>query len=215
MSSATPRSTVAIRFASLASSCLPRWYVVDAWSSSLIRSSTITTISSGFLRVCLTAATVGGGSRIRTWSACAPRRPSATPNSTRWPCRRLFVPAGSADECTNTSPPSSRARKPYPLSESYHLTLPVGTRRPHVDEMRTTSDQATDRMLWALLRLSVQGAGTQLRYGRVRPSWGNPFRFRAMQAVRHLQQRHHRPPSNQTSHTQHAPGALKPYQCDI
>src|SRR6266571_4871341 len=134
MSSATPRSTVAIRFASLGSRCLPRRYVEDASSSSLIRSSTITIISSGFLRACLTAATVGGGSRIRTWSACAPRRPSATPNSTRCPCRSAVVPVGSADECTNTSPPSSRARKPYPLSESYHLTLPVGTRRPHVEE---------------------------------------------------------------------------------
>ena len=77
-----------------------------------------------------------GGRRLehRTWSACAPRRPSATPNSTRCPCRSAVVPEGSADECTKTSPPSSRARKPYPLSESYHLTLPVGTRRPHVEE---------------------------------------------------------------------------------
>src|SRR6266700_2440649 len=32
---------------------------------------------------------------------------------------------------------------------------------------RTTSDHATDRMLWAPLRLSVRGAGTQLRYGRL------------------------------------------------
>src|SRR6266567_4729053 len=32
---------------------------------------------------------------------------------------------------------------------------------------RTTSDRATDRMLWALLRLSVRDAETQLRYGRV------------------------------------------------
>src|SRR5262249_47570561 len=97
-------------------------------------------------------ATVGGGSRSRTWSAWAPRRPSATPNSTRCPCRSVVVPAGSADECTKTSPPSSRARKPYPLSESYHLTLPVGTRRPHVKrELTTTSDLATDRMLWANL----------------------------------------------------------------
>src|SRR6516162_7505348 len=29
---------------------------------------------------------------------------------------------------------------------------------------RTTSDQATDRMLWALLRLSVRGTGSQLLY---------------------------------------------------
>src|SRR5580704_12297189 len=139
MSSATARSTAAIFFASRASGCLPRRYVVDTSSSSLIRSSTISIISSGFLRDGLAAATVGGGSRIRTWSACAPRRPSATPNSTRCPCRSDVVPAGSADECTNTSPPSSRARKPYPLSESYHLTLPVGTHRPHVE--RTKDNQ--------------------------------------------------------------------------
>src|SRR5580693_3682652 len=135
MSSATARSTAAIFFAS--SGYLPRRYVVDTSSSSLIRSSTRTIISSGFLRACLVAATVGGGSRTRTWSACAPRRPSATPNSTRCPCRSAVVPEGSADECTKTSPPSSRARKPYPLSESYHLTLPVGTRRTsrHVEEL--------------------------------------------------------------------------------
>src|SRR5271170_3471379 len=133
-----------------------------------MRSSTITIISSGLLRACLTAATVGGGSRIRTWSAWAPLRPSATPNSTRCPCRSAVVPEGSADECTKTSPPSSRARKPYPLSESYHLTLPVGTRRPHDErtELATTSDQVTDRMLWALPRLSVRDAGPQLRYYR-------------------------------------------------
>src|SRR5260370_12289740 len=127
----------------------------------------MTITSSGFLRACLTAATVGGGSRIRTWSACAPRRPSATPNSTRCPCRSAVVPGGSADECTNTSPPSSRARKPYPFSESYHLTLPASTRKPHVKrELRTTSDRATDRMLRALLRLAVPDPASQLRYRR-------------------------------------------------
>src|SRR5579862_2146909 len=171
MSSATARSTAAIFFASRASGCLPRRYVVDTSSSSLIRSSTRTIISSGFLRVCLTAATVGGGSRIRTWSAWAPRRPSATPNSTRCPCFSTVVPEGSADECTKTSPPSSRARKPYPLSESYHLTLPVGTRRPHVEEkLRTTSDQVTDRMLRAFLRLSVRDTRPQPRYRRLTPN---------------------------------------------
>src|ERR1035438_9089028 len=105
----------------------------------------ITIISSGFLPACLTAATDGGGSRTRSCSAWAPLRPSATPNSTRCPCRSAVVPEGSADECTNTSPPSSRARKPYPLSESYHLTLPVGTRRPHVEEKITNSQRSCDR----------------------------------------------------------------------
>src|SRR5262249_46467882 len=93
-----------------------------------MRSSTITIISSGFLRLVLV--TVGGGSSMRTWSAWTPRRPSATPNSTRCPARST-EPAGRADECTNTSPPSSRVRKPNPLSASYHLTLPVGTDIPH------------------------------------------------------------------------------------
>ena len=49
------------------------------------------------------------------------------PNSTRLPGLSAGTPAGSADECTKTSPPSSRDRKPKPLSVSYHLTLPVGT----------------------------------------------------------------------------------------
>src|SRR6516162_1588627 len=49
------------------------------------------------------------------------------PNSTRWPARKAAESAGSAEECTKTSPPSSRVRKPNPLSASYHLTLPVGT----------------------------------------------------------------------------------------
>src|ERR1700730_15173997 len=105
----------------------------------------ITAISSGFLRACLATATVGGGSRIRTWRACAPLRPSATPNSTRCPCRSAVVPEGSADECTKTSPPSSRARKQYPLSESYHLTLPVGTRRPHVLRELNNNQRSGDR----------------------------------------------------------------------
>src|SRR5580693_7418519 len=85
----------------------------------------MTTISSGLFR--MTLATVGGGSSSRTWRAWTPRRPSATPNSTRWPGLSAVVPAGSAVECTKTSPPSSRVRKPNPLSASYHLTLPVGT----------------------------------------------------------------------------------------
>src|ERR1700746_310019 len=88
----------------------------------------MTTIWSGLFRLVL--ATVGVGSSTRTWRACTPRRPSATPNSTRWPDLST-VPEGSAEECTNTSPPPSRDRKPNPLSASYHLTLPVGTNRPH------------------------------------------------------------------------------------
>ena len=124
-SSATARSTAAIFFPSRASGCRPRRYAADTPSSSLIRSSTMTTISSGFFLA--TLATVGGGSSSRTWSACTPRRPSATPNSTRCPGRSAVLPAGRAVECTKTSPPSSRVRKPNPLSASYHLTLPVGT----------------------------------------------------------------------------------------
>src|SRR5215467_11582285 len=93
-----------------------------------MRSSTRTVISSVPLRPAL--ATVGGGSSVLTWSACAPLRPSATPNSTRCPARSTVSAVASAVECTKTSPPSSRVRKPNPLSASYHLTLPVGTCGP-------------------------------------------------------------------------------------
>src|ERR1700678_3365721 len=100
----------------------------------------MTIISSGALRGFFSGTvTVGGGSSRRTCSACTPLRPSATPNSTRCPCLRAVVPAGSAVECTKTSPPSSRARKPYPLSESYHLTLPVGTQ--DLTSKRTDNNQ--------------------------------------------------------------------------
>src|ERR1700733_490081 len=82
-------------------------------------------ISSGLFRVVLVM--VGGGSSTLTCSACVPRRPSATPNSTRWPGFSGLAAGSRAVEWTNTSPPSSRVRKPKPLSTSYHLTLPVGT----------------------------------------------------------------------------------------
>ena len=125
---ATAVSRSAICLASLGSGCLPRRYTSEMPSSSFIRSSMIGIISSGFVRGCLAAAaTTGGDSRTRTWSAWAPLRPSTMPNSTRWPFPRASVPAGSAEECTKTSPPSSRWRKPNPFSASYHLTLPVGT----------------------------------------------------------------------------------------
>src|SRR5690606_24674141 len=83
------------------------------------------TISSGFFRCAAT--TDGSGSRTWTDSACSPRLPAATPNSTRWPALSDATPAGSADEWTKTSPPSSLDKKPKPFSASYHLTLPVGT----------------------------------------------------------------------------------------
>src|ERR1700751_5600753 len=70
---------------------------------------------------------VGGGSISLRLNACGPRRPEATPNSTRCPALSPSTPAGNADERTYTSSPSSCDRKPNPLSASYHLTLPVGT----------------------------------------------------------------------------------------
>src|SRR3954447_15307739 len=87
-------------------------------------------MSSGGLRVALT--TEGSGSSTRTDSACSPRLPWATPNSTRVPCLKVAVPAGNAEACTKTSPPSSFERKPKPLSASNHFTLPVGTSSPRV-----------------------------------------------------------------------------------
>src|ERR1700761_9121509 len=70
---------------------------------------------------------LGGGSISLRLRACGPRRPEAIPNSTFWPALSPSTPAGSADERTYTSSPSSCDRKPNPLSASYHLTLPVGT----------------------------------------------------------------------------------------
>ena len=95
------------------------------FSSSVVRSCTIEASSSG-LRRCA-AATDGAGSRSVTESAWSPRWPATTPNSTRWPGLSASTPAGSTDECTKTSPPSSRERKPKPFSLLNHLTLPVGT----------------------------------------------------------------------------------------
>src|SRR3954454_7798054 len=97
-------------------------------SSTLIRSSTITPMSSAGLRV--RAAIDGGASSRLTDSACAPRRPSTTLNSTRAPPLTAVVPDGSEELGRNTSPPSSELMKPNPLAESYHLTLPVGTGEP-------------------------------------------------------------------------------------
>src|SRR5271163_1536924 len=70
---------------------------------------------------------LGGGSTSVTLNGGGPRRPAATPNSTRCPALSPSTPSGNADERTYTSSPSSCDRKPNPLSASYHLTLPVGT----------------------------------------------------------------------------------------
>src|SRR3954454_3512859 len=90
------------------------------------------TISSGFLRWAWrwAAATDGGASSTRTWCAWSPLRPERMPNSTRVPALSVAVPSGRAEDLTYTSSPSSRDRKPKPLSASYHLTFPVGTVRP-------------------------------------------------------------------------------------
>src|SRR5450759_160366 len=92
-------------------------------------SSTMTVIASGEVRflAATEATTDGAGSSTRKDSACAPRRPSTTPNSTRVPPLRLVTPAGKASACRNTSVPSSSLMKPKPFSASYHLTLPKGT----------------------------------------------------------------------------------------
>ena len=82
-------------------------------------------MSSAGLRAALV--TLAGASSTRMESACGPRLPSATPNSTREPGLSASTPAGSEEACTKTSSPSSVARKPKPFSLSYHLTLPVGT----------------------------------------------------------------------------------------
>lgn len=58
-------------------------------------------------------------------SACGPRRPSATPYSTRAP-GLMRVPSGTADAWRKTSTPSSPAMKPKPLASSKNFTLPVG-----------------------------------------------------------------------------------------
>ena len=71
--------------------------------------------------------TDGAGSSSVTDSACVPRRPSATLNSTRVPPLSVSTPSGRALACRNTSLPSSSEMKPKPFSASYHLTLPVGT----------------------------------------------------------------------------------------
>ena len=42
----------------------------------------------------------------------------------------LAAPAGIAEACRKTSPPSSAAMKPKPFAASYHLTLPVGMQNP-------------------------------------------------------------------------------------
>src|SRR5690625_2257434 len=116
---------LATRVALLLSGRRPRRYELDNPSSNVITSSSRVAISSGFFRAA--DDTDGSGSRIRIDSACSPRRPAATPNSTRWPGFREETSSGSAEEWTKTSSPSSRERKPKPFSTSYHFTLPVGT----------------------------------------------------------------------------------------
>src|SRR5665648_820750 len=126
---ATPRNTLATLAAVALSGYFPRRSVVETLSRSLMTSSTMTVRSSGDVR-CLAATDAdidGVGSRTRTDSACAPRLPWTTPNSTRVPPLRVATPWGNASACRNTSAPSSSLRKPKPFSASYHLTLPVGT----------------------------------------------------------------------------------------
>ena len=60
----------------------------------------MTAMSSAGLRCA--RVTLGGASRTRTESACAPFRPSATPNSSRVPPLTV-TPAGSAEACRKTS----------------------------------------------------------------------------------------------------------------
>src|SRR5690606_23668386 len=125
ISSATARRTAATLVALPFSGYRPRRRPLPIPSSSLMRSSTMTAISSAERRFALT--TDGVGSRSVTASACGPRRPSATPKSTRAPGFGAGASAGSAEACRKTSPPSSLAMKPNPRSVSNHLTLPVGT----------------------------------------------------------------------------------------
>ena len=68
----------------------------------------------------------GGASIMLTESAWGPRRPSATPNSSRVPGLTLVTPAGSEVAGRKTSSPSSDAMKPKPFSRLNHLTRPVG-----------------------------------------------------------------------------------------
>ena len=58
----------------------------------------MTLMSSAGLR--FAAATDGIGSSRCTASACSPRRPAATPNSTRVPAFSDVTPSGNAEECT-------------------------------------------------------------------------------------------------------------------
>ena len=69
----------------------PRRSPFPSRSSNLMRSSTMTAMSSGGLRAAAT--TDAGASTTRTDSACSPRLPSATPNSTRLPGLSSVIPA--------------------------------------------------------------------------------------------------------------------------
>src|SRR5918992_1766648 len=67
----------------------------------------------------------------RTFVACGPFGPWVTSNSTFWFSSRFRYPSPwIALKCTNTSSPSSREMKPYPLSGLNHFTLPVATSNP-------------------------------------------------------------------------------------
>src|SRR5450631_3535014 len=126
---AIPRRTLATLAAVALSGYLPRCNVVETLSRSLMTSSKMTVRSSGDVRfLAATDADIDGvGSRTRNDSACAPRLPSTTPNSTRVPPLSVATPSGNASACRNTSAPWSSLRKPKPFSASYHLTLPIGT----------------------------------------------------------------------------------------
>src|ERR1700712_1218142 len=123
----------------------------------------------------LASATEGSGSTSRTWSACGPRRPSARPNSTRWPAFRASTSRGSDPLGTYTSAPSSWERKPNPFSASYHLTLPVGTvlTRSLVDENAPRRGAGARAPSVSLDRTRVTakiGARRRASGGRVRPA---------------------------------------------
>src|SRR5690625_8032134 len=88
-----------------------------------IRDGHVTGVQTCALPISL--ATEGSGSSIRTESAEGPRRPSATPKSTRVPGLGLGASAGSAEACRKTSLPSSAVMKPKHRALSNHLTIPV------------------------------------------------------------------------------------------
>src|SRR5665811_2246047 len=119
----------------------------------------------------------GMGSRTRTDSACAPRLPWTTPNSTRVPPLSVVTPSGNASACRNTYAPSSSLRKPKPFLASYHLTLPVGTahlllmcRPPPHKRVRPDGARCADPRLTVTaktVRSATWPAGSKCRQTRI------------------------------------------------